>query len=87
MVKKKLRILLDDEAKNALRNIYNYIKKRESIERAKKVRDEIVYSSKLLNDFPEKFEKEPVLRDEPSNFRYKVIYCYKIIYEITSESI
>lgn len=87
MVKKKLGIIWDDEAKKSLRSIYHYIKKRESIEVAKKVRNEIVAQSKSLSDFPEKFEEEPNLKDEPGNYCYKVIWSYKIIYEITSKAI
>lgn len=58
MVKKRVKIIWDNEAKKALRNIYNYIKGRESIEVAKKVRTELSSLAKSLNDFPEKFEKE-----------------------------
>ncbi len=87
MVKKKLKIIWDDEAKYSLRSIYNYIKKRESVETAKKVRDKIADSAKSLNDFPEKFEEEPVLKSEPENYRYKVIWSYKIIYEVAEEAI
>ena len=87
MVKKKLKIIWDDEAKRSLRNIYNYIKSRESIEVARKIRNEIISQTKSLNDFPEKFEKEHHMEDEPGNFHYKVIWSYKIIYEVTAESI
>jgi plasmid stabilization system protein ParE len=87
MVKKKLKIIWDNEAKKSLRNIYNHIKSRESIEVAKKVRNEISSQAKSLNDFPERFEKEHNLDDEPGNYRYKVIWSYKIIYEITKEAI
>ncbi|MEO9872337.1 type II toxin-antitoxin system RelE/ParE family toxin [Ekhidna sp.] len=87
MVKKKLKIIWDNEAKYSLRSIYNYIKKRESIERARKVRDEIVSGTKSLNNFPEKFEEEPALKSEQENYRYKVIWSYKIIYEISEEAI
>jgi plasmid stabilization system protein ParE len=69
MVKKKLKIIWDDEAKRSLRNIYNYIKSRESAEVARKVRNEIISQTKSLNDFPEKFEKEHHMDDEPGNFR------------------
>lgn len=87
MVKKKVGIIWDDEAKRSLRSIYNYIKKRESAEVAKKVRNEIAAHAKSLNNFPEKFEDEPNLKDEPGNHRYKVIWSYKIIYEVTKEAI
>lgn len=86
-MKKKLKIIWDDEAKYSLRSIYNYIKKRESVDRAKKVRAKIVASAKSLNDFPEKFEEEPVLKSEPGNYHYKVIWSYKIIYEVAEEAI
>ena len=87
MVKKKLKVIWNNEAKYALRNIYNYIKKRESAETAKKVRDEIVASAKNLNVFPKKFAEDPYLKDEPGNYRFKVIWSYKIIYEVTPEVI
>jgi len=45
MVKKKLKIIWNDEAKYALKSIYNYIKKRESEDRARKVRSEIAASA------------------------------------------
>jgi plasmid stabilization system protein ParE len=87
MVKRKLKIIWDNEAKKSLQNIYNYIKGRESIEAAKKVRNKIFTQAKSLQDFPEKFEREHHLEDEVGNFRYKVIWSYKIIYEVTEESI
>lgn len=87
MVKRKLKIIWDNEAKKSLQNIYNYIKGRESIEVAKKVRNIIFTQAKSLHDFPEKFEREHHLEDEVGNFRYKVIWSYKIIYEVTEESI
>ena len=87
MVKRKLKVIWDDEAKKSLRNIYNYIKGRESVEVAKRVRNEIFSRAKSLHDFPEKFEREHNLEDEPGNYRNKVIWSYKIIYEVTEESI
>jgi plasmid stabilization system protein ParE len=87
MVKRKLGIVWGDEAKDALKSIYKYIKKRESIEKAKKVRNEIVASAKDLNIFPEKFAEDPHLKNEPGNYRFKVIWSYKIIYEVTPEII
>ena len=87
MVKKKLKVIWDDEAKYSLRSIYHYIKKRESVEVARKVRNKIASSARTLNDFAEKLEEEPVLRSEPGNYRYKVIWSYKIIYEVTEGAI
>lgn len=87
MVKKKLKVVWNDEAKYALKNIYDYIKQRESTERAKKVRKEITASAKNLNVFPEKFAEDPYLKDEPGNYRFKIIWSYKIIYEVTAEAV
>lgn len=59
MVKKQVKIIWDDEAKKSLRSIYNYIKNRESVEKARKVRDTMVEQAKTLSDFPDKFAEEP----------------------------
>ena len=87
MVKKQVKIIWDDEAKKSLKSIYNYIKNRESVETARKVRDTIVEQAKTLTDFPEKFTEEPFLKDEPGNNRFKVVWSYKIIYEVTDKAI
>lgn len=87
MVKRKLKVVWANEAKEALKQIYYYIKNHQSIDVAKKVRDEIVSQTKTLVDFPEKFEKEHYLLNAEGDFRYKVVWSYKIIYEITSEAI
>ena len=49
MVNKWLNIIWDNEAKKALRNIYNYIKGRELIDIAKKVRNEIFSQTQSQN--------------------------------------
>jgi plasmid stabilization system protein ParE len=86
-VKKKLNVIWDDEAKRSLKSIYEYIKNRESIRVAVKVRSEIIRQTRTLNQFPEKFEEEPILKNGIGNFRYKVIWSYKIIYEVTPDAI
>ena len=87
MVKGKLKIIWDDEAKVALRSIYDYIKYRESVGVATRIRNEIVRQIKALGRFPKKFAKEPHLMNAPGDFRFKVIWSYKIIYEVTLEYI
>jgi len=76
MVRKRLPILWDDEAKKSLRGIYQHIKERQSVETAKRVRDEITGQAKTLNDFPDKFEREHNLEDEPGNYRYMELQDY-----------
>lgn len=87
MVKKKMKIIWDDEAKKSLWHIYFYIKSREPVEVACKVRDKIITQTKTLDGFPEKFEKEHNLDEEAGNYRYCVMWSYKIIYEFTEETI
>jgi len=83
----KRKILWDNEAKRSLKSIYVYLKHKESVNIARKVRNEIVNQTKRLDLFPEKFATEPHLKNERGNFRYKVIWSYKIIYEITLNTI
>lgn len=87
MVKKKSKIIWDNEAKRSLRSIYDYLKNKESITVAKKVTTAVVKQTKELNKFPEKFSKEPYLKKELGNFRFKVVWSYKIIYEVTPDVI
>ncbi|MBX2894934.1 MAG: type II toxin-antitoxin system RelE/ParE family toxin [Cyclobacteriaceae bacterium] len=84
----KLRkIIWDDEAKKSLRSIYDYIKVRESASTAIRVRGEIIKQIKSLPLFPEKFAREPYFINHSGNVRFKVIWSYKIIYEITDRHI
>src|SRR5437879_10117888 len=88
MVKKKgMRIMWDDEAKRSLRSIYEYVKTRESLNVAKRVRNTIARQARDLSLFPEKFANEPHLESFGGNFRYKVVWSYKIIYEVTATTI
>lgn len=87
MVKKNYTVIWDDEAKASLRSIYNYIKKRESIDQARKVRDEIKDLAKSLGFMPHKYAEDPFLKDEPGDNRFKVIWSYKLVYEVTKKEI
>ena len=87
MVRKKVKVLWDNEAKKSLQHIYYYIKKRESATRAIEVRKKIVELAKTLSAFPEKFAEEPNLKNEKGNYRFKVIWHYKVIYEVTEKFI
>ena len=87
MVKKHYSVIWDDEAKASLRRIYNYIKNRESIDQARKVRDEIRDLTRSLGFMPQKYTEDPFLKDEPGDIRFKSIWSYKIVYEITDKQI
>ena len=87
MVKQPFKVIWDDEAKASLRRIYNYIKKRESAGRAKRVRDEITDLAKNLAFMPKKFSKEEYLRDEGGDIRFKSVWSYKIVYETIGDHV
>jgi len=86
-VVKTRKIIWDDEAKKSLRSIYDYIKSRESVSTALRIRNEIIKQVKILPKYPEKFTREPYFINQSDNIRFKVIWSYKIIYEITERNI
>lgn len=71
MVKHKLRIIWDNEAKKSLKHIYHYIQKKESNEIAKKVRNKIVTETKSLKNFLKNFRKNRTLRVRQAIFVIK----------------
>lgn len=82
MVKRKWVIIWDNEAKYSLKEIYKYIKKKESIAVARKVKGGIVAKVKNLKIFPEKYSEEEYAVDESGNILSVSIWSYKIIYEV-----
>lgn len=87
MVKRHYQVIWDDEAKVSLRKIYNYIKKRESVDQAIKVRETIKDLAKGLGFMPHKFSKDPFLEGEPGDNRFKAVWSYKIVYEVTEKDV
>jgi plasmid stabilization system protein ParE len=87
MVRRRYSVIWEDEAKNSLRRIYNYIKNRESVNQAKKVRNAIKELAGSLGFLPRKFAKDPLLENEMGEFRFKAIWSYKIVYEVTEKEV
>jgi len=86
-MKKKLPIRWDKKAKENLDNIYGYVAQRDSLSAARHVKKELVKLIGTLNDFPEKYSIEEFLADEQDNYRSVSKWSYKIIFEITEDSI
>ena len=80
------KIIWSFKAKESLDNIYKYIKN-DSLQNAKKVKRKIVEVVDDLLVFPEKYPCETFLDKAKGNFRFVVIWSYKIIYEITVDKI
>ncbi len=86
MVTPNLPIKWDKKAKEGLDYIYQYIQI-DSEEAAKRVKKELIRLAGSLADFPEKFPTEPLMENQPGNFRCVSKWSYKIIYEITDQEI
>ena len=87
MVKRNYKVLWEDQAKASLQKIFNYIKNKESVEQAINVSNEIRALAKSLGFMPHKYAKDPYLKDESGDIRFKTIWSFKIVYEITSETV
>jgi len=87
VVKKHYKVVWQNEAQSSLRKIYSYIKKQESEHQAARVRSEIKKEGDSLGFMPHKYTKDPFLEKYRRNIRFKAIWSYKLVYEITEEYI
>lgn len=71
---------MDSLAKNELKNIFNYYRKKVSVEIAKKIIRQLIEKANKLKNFPESGAIEVLLHERPQQFI--VITNYKIIYWI-----
>lgn len=86
MVKNKLKIIIDNEAKHALREAYNYIKK-DSLQNAEKVKSKMLASINELIKNPEKYAPDKYRFDNDISYRAYEIYKYRITYHVSSEEV
>ena len=86
MVKSKLKVVIDNEAKLQLHKACNYIKK-ESLQNAGKVKIKILASIKELIKNPEKHAPDKYRLDKDVAYRAYEIYKYRITYHISPEQI
>ena len=82
----KLPIRWDRMAKESLDQIYDYVFQ-DSPQNAMKVKKELIKLVGSLNDFPEKYSREEFLEEVPGNYRSVSKWNYKVIYEVTEDSI
>lgn len=86
-MKKHYKVIWNKQARTSLLSIYTYIKKRESEEQAVRVRDEIRNLSRSLGFMPNKYAKDLLVENKSDKIRYKVIWSYRIIYEVKEETV
>lgn len=85
MVKKK-KVVWDELARTALREAYSRIK-RDSLQQAEKVKQEILAASKKLADHPEMYPPDKYRKDKDHRFRAFEKYSYRISYFIAEDTI
>lgn len=83
---KKLRIVIDNEAKKSLRKAYEYIKK-DSLSNAEKVRQKILSSIKVLARNPGQHGLDKYRKDNDGTFRAYEVYKYRITYHLGEDEI
>ena len=82
MVKKQeYQVIWSDLAKAQLKEVYRYIKK-DSQKNAKKVRDEIIASTRILSTGKEIYKIDALKSENTGSYRAYVIYNYRIAYKI-----
>jgi plasmid stabilization system protein ParE len=87
MVSKKLRVVIDDQAKKSLREVYSYIKK-DSLKNAEKVRAKILATLKDLSKNPHRHKPDSYrIKNEDGLYRAYEVYKYRITYYISAEEI
>ena len=69
-----------DFAKNELKNIFDFHRKKVNLKIAQQIVRQIVKSADALQKFPEMGAIEKLLQEQPESFRYIVSTNYKIIY-------
>ncbi len=86
MVKKKLLVIWDKEAKEELKKIYQYIKER-SEPSAQKVRSVIIDTSRKLSEDPEIYEQDKYTEKSLGNIRSFIRWHYRITFQVTESQI
>lgn len=87
MVKTKpYKVIWSNLAKEQLKEIYQYIKKDSEIS-AKKVRAQILTSTRLLATGKEIYKADELKEDNKGNYRAYILYSYRITYKIELNSI
>ena len=83
----KIKIVFTDVAKNHLKEIYQYYKKKASLKVAKSLKEKILSDIYRLKHHPELGNKEAFLTNLEKGYRKLIAGNYKIIYRIVNKEI
>jgi len=84
-MKGNLKIIWSAPAKRSLLEIMDYIKNRDSLSKARYVRDEIIKTVENTAIFPLKHPIDTIINN--SDIRFTLKWSYKIVFRITKNSI
>jgi toxin ParE1/3/4 len=80
-------VIWTKKAINQLENAVKYIKNESGKYYAEIVLNKILSSTRFLNEFPLIGQTEPLLKFKKSEYRYLVVWSYKIVYRVTKERV
>ena len=82
-----VKIIWTKKALGQLERIVKYINEEQGHSYAEKVLSEVLYSTSLLQGTPEMGTLEPLLAHKKFEYRFLLVWSYKIIYRCTKEKI
>jgi toxin ParE1/3/4 len=74
-------------ATEQLERAVKYITKEQGLFYAKLVLNKVLDATELLSEFPKMGPLEPLLKHKKKEYRYLVVWSYKIIYSLGSDKI
>ncbi len=81
----KVNIIWSNKSKQSLIDIMNYIKNRDSLAKAKYVKNEIIKTVENASLFPYKHPIEPIFNN--TDVRFTVKWNFKIVFKINDKSL
>ncbi|SRR5258705_10867755 len=82
-----VKIIWTNRAFGQLGRAINYIKDERGVSYASIVLEKIIKSTSLLSNHPQLGPLEPLLKHKKSEFRFIVVFAYKIIYRVNDEKV
>ena len=82
-----VKVIWTKRAFGQLERAIKYIKEEQCIYYAKIVVDKVLSSTELLGSTPNMGKIEPLLKHKKSEYRFIIVWSYKIIYRVASDRV
>ncbi len=82
-----VKIVWTERAFGQLKRAISYIRDERGVSYATIVLDKIIKSTSLLTNHPKAGQEEPLLKHKKSEYRYLVVFSYKVIYKVQNDKI